>query len=422
MAILGFGRSRSVERRDSLENPAIPLASPQAWALIAGQVSTDSGVNISEFTAMRAVAVWRCIQLIAGSMAECPINIWEGKKGDKVDRKAVDAEWIDNPNPEVTWYEYIETSMVHELLWGNAYWLPVWTNAGDRIAQMWTLPPWQTFVTRTTPNQRGIPGAKTYHLAVNEGIDLSDQQVVHFPGLGYDGIRGLSPIAHARQTIGLGVAAEQYGARLFGSGSLMSGIVSTDQKMTPEQAETMKARWRDKVAGLQKAHEVIVMDAGLKWTPIGIPPDDAQFLQTRAFAVEEICRLYGVPPHLVMQLDKTSSWGRGIAEQSLSFVRFTMQGWFERYAQRISKRICGPNQYAEFDITPLIQGDQIARYTAYNAAIGAHWLSPNEVRGMEGYPQVTPEQWPGTDGYGLNSYNMAVMPTQTLKPNGPQES
>lgn len=371
---------------------------------------------------MRAAAVWRCLHLIAGSMAECPINLWEGKRGDKVDRKAVDAEWLDNPNPEVTWYEYIETSMVHDLLWGNAYWLPVYTNAGDRIAQLWTLPPWQTYVSRTTPNQRGIPGEKVYHLAVNQGIDLTDKQVVHFPGIGYDGIRGLSPISHARQTIGLGVAAEQYGARLFGSGSLMSGIVSTDQKMTPEQAETMKARWRDKVAGLQKAHEVIVMDAGLKWTPIGIPPDDAQFLQTRAFAVEEICRLYGVPPHLVMQLDKTSSWGRGIAEQSLSFVRYTMQGWFERYAQRITKRLLPANQYAEFDISPLIQGDQVARYSSYATAINSHWLSPNEARGREGMPRVERTAFAGTDGLGLDSYAFTVAAPPAVSVNGPQEN
>ncbi len=419
MPVLGFGR---VEKRDSLENPSIPLASPQAWALLAGQVSTDSGVNISEFTAMRAAAVWRCVHLIAGSMAECPINLWEGKRGDKVNRKAIDAPWIDDPNPEVTWYEFIETSMVHDLLWGNAYWLPVYTNAGDKVAQMGTLPPWQTFASRNTSNQRGIPGEKVYHLANGEGLNFSDKQVVHFPGIGYDGIRGLSPIAHARQTIGLGVAAEQYGARLFGSGSLMSGIVSTDQKMTPEQAETMKARWRDKVAGLQKAHEVIVMDAGLKWTPIGIPPDDAQFLQTRAFAVEEICRLYGVPPHLVMQLDKTSSWGRGIAEQSLSFVRYTMQGWFERYAQRISKRICSTNQYAEFDISPLIQGDQVARYASYSVAINSHWLSPNEVRAREGLPRVDTATFPGTDGLGLDSYAFAAPPPAPMTPNGPQEN
>ena len=420
MAFLGMGRS--VERRDSLENPAIPLASPQAWALIAGQVSTDSGVNISEFTAMRAAAVWRCISLIAGSIAECPLNVWEGKRGDKIDRKAIDTPWITDPNPEVTWYEFLETSIVHDLLWGNAYWLPVLTNGGDKIAQIWTLPPWQTWVSRSQSASKGIPGAKTYHVAVNEGLTLSDAQVVHFPGIGYDGIRGLSPIAHARQTIGLGVAAEQYGARLFGSGSLMSGIVSTDQKMTPEQAETMKARWRDKVAGLQKSHEVIVMDAGLKWTPIGIPPNEAQFLETREFAIEEVCRLYGVPPHLAMQLDKTSSWGRGIAEQSLSFVRYTLSGWMERYAQRITKRLLTKGQYAEFDVTPLIQGDQVARYSSYNQAVGAHWLSPNEVRGMEGRPRVEPADFPGADGYGLDSYSFVVAPLPTAKPNGPQEN
>lgn len=376
------------ERRDSLENPSIPLSSPQAWALIAGQVSTDSGVNISEFTVMRSMAVWRCIHLIAGAIAQCPLHLWQGERGDKVNRQVTDAPWLDQPNPEVTWYEFIETSLTHNLLWGNAYWLPVKNNAGNNIVQAWTLPPWSIFATRGASKENGVPGAKTYNVNIGNGLQLSDDQIVHIPGLGYDGIRGLSPIAHARQGLGVGIAAEQYGARLFGSGSLMSGIVSTDQRMTDDQADKMKARWKDKVAGLQKAHEIIVMDAGLKWTPIGIPPDDAQFLQTRQFAVEEICRLYGVPPHLAMLVEKTTTWGAGIAEQSLGFVRYTLSQWIGRYEGRITKRMCKPGTYAEFDTSVLLKGDQMARFAAYNAALVSGWVNKDEVRSWEGMKPI----------------------------------
>lgn len=355
------------------------------------------------------MAVWRCIHLLSGTVAGIPLRVWKGRPGDP-DRIELFPQWIDNPNPELTWYEFMETSMAHILLWGNAFWLPVKTNAGNQIAQLWTLPPWSVFPTRKTSGRKGVPGPKVYDVNIGSGLQLADGECVHVPGLGYDGIRGLSPIAHTRQGLGLGIAAEQYGARLFGSGSLMSGIVSTDQKMTTGQAETMKARWRDKVAGLQKAHEIIVMDAGLKWTPIGIPPDDAQFLETRRFAVEEIARLYGVPPHLLMNVEKTTTWGSGIAEQSLAFLRYTLSQWLVRFEQRITKWLCAPGTYAEFDPDKLLRGDTAARYSAYNVALSSGWLSRNEVRSRENLPKVD-----GLDDYAQPGPPLPVPPGKDKK-------
>lgn len=385
--VLGIPIGR--EARESLENPSVPLSSPQAWSLLAGAIGTDSGVNVSEFTAMRSMAVWRCIHLIAGTVAQLPLRVFKGAPGDPV-KTAVDKPWIDSPNPELTWFEYIETSLAHILLWGNSYWLPVLNNGGDMITQIWNMPPWAVSPTRKSSPGNGIPGAKVYNITVSGGLQLGDDKLIHIPGLGYDGIRGLSPIAHCRQGLGLGIAAEQYGARLFGSGSLMSGIVSTDQKMDEKQAETMKARWRDKVAGLQKSHEIIVMDAGLKWTPIGIPPEEAQFLQTRQFAVNEICRLYGVPPHLVMDVEKTTTWGSGIAEQSLGFLRYTLSQWLARYEQRITKRMCKPGEYAVFDTKKLLRGDMIARFAAWNVALASGWMTGNQVRAEEDLDNAGP--------------------------------
>jgi HK97 family phage portal protein len=398
-----------MERRDTLENPSVPLSSPQAWALLAGQNSTDSGVNVSEFSAMRVTAMWRAVHLIAGTIAQMPLNVWDGKRGEASNRKPVDTPWIDNPNDEVDWLEFIETSLAHILLWGNAYWLPVYTNLGDEIAQIWALSPWNVTPTRKLSPRPGVPGPKSYRVAQGSGLTLSDADLVHFPGLGYDGIRGLSPVSHARQALGLGVAAEQYGARLFGSGTLMGGIVTTDQKLDKDQADTIKARWRDKLTGLAKAHEVAVLDNGLKFTPLGIPPEDAQFLMTREFSVSEIARLYGVPPHLLMQVEKTTTWGSGIAEQSLSFVRYTLSQWTARFEQRITKRLCKPGQYAEFDNSQLLRGDVAARYSSYGNATMAGWLCPNEVRIMEGKVPIGAQPPDGYDPhdpqYGLWSYS-----------------
>ncbi len=394
--LLTRGAPAAREARSSLENPGIPLNSPQAWALIAGQISTDSGINLSEFTALRSAAVWRCVHLLSGTVAQMPLRVWQGKRGE-VERTAIDVPWSDNPNPEVPWFEFMETSMAHELLWGNAFWLPVKNGLGQTI-QLWSLPPWSTFVTRDPSTVRGVPGAKVYRINVAEGLILHDGDVVHIPGLGYDGIRGLSPVAHLRQALGLGIAAEQYGARLFGSGSLMSGILTSDKKMTEAQADTAKARWRQKMTGLQKSHEVAILDDGLKWSPVGIPPEDAQFLQTRQFAVAEIARMYGVPPHLLFETEKDTTWGTGIAEQSLAFVRYTLSQWLARFEGRVTRWLCPPNTYAEFDTSKMLRGDNASRFASYAAAIPSGWITRNEVRALE---MMQPSDAPGMDDFVL---------------------
>lgn len=395
------------ERRTSLENPGVPLSSPQAWAILAGEVSTDSGVNLSEFTTMRIAAVWRCVELIAGTVAQCPLRAWRGVRGDS-DRKAVEVQVFEEPNPQTTPYEFVETTVTHELLWGNGYWLPIGTNAGDGIAQLWTLNPWSVTPSRKPTSDKGVPGDKVYQINVGSGLQLGDDQVVHLPGIGYDGIRGLSRIAHARQSLGLSVAAEQFGARLFGSGSLMAGFLSTERSLSEDEAKTIKARWRDRITGLAKAHEVAVLDAGMKWTPIGIPPEDAQFLQTRQFAVEEVCRWFGVPPHLAMLVDKTTSWGAGISEQSLGLHRYTLSHYFERVQQRATQFLLPSGVYAEFDTSRLLRGDQVARYAAYGLAITYGWLSQNEVRAMEQLPRVD----------GLDDYATPPVDTPPVVPMG----
>jgi HK97 family phage portal protein len=176
------------------------------------------------------------------------------------------------------------------------------------------------------------------------------------------------------------------------------------------------------MTGLSKAHEVLVMDGSMKFIPLTIPPDDAQFLQTRQFSVEETARMFGIPPHLLMQTEKTTTWGTGIAEQSLAFIRYTLNDWYKRIEGRVTMSLCPynaitnqPQQYAEFDVSPLLKGDQAARYASYAVARATGWLCGNEIRTMEGMETG--------DDPSLNAYGPTVITVPTLpKAKEPQDA
>lgn len=376
------------EFRASLNNPAVALSSDSIIAVLGSGLRTDSGVNVSELTAMRMTAVWRCVSLMSGLVAQLPLKTYGILSGGG--RAELELPILKSPYPGMTSYQMWELVMVHLLLWGNAYLLKIYDELGQNVVRLLPLNPWSVYVRRNTPIPGSAFGSKVFAVS---GADhtYTDEDILHIPGVGYDGIQGLSPIAHARQGIGLGLAAEEYGARLFGSGSLHSGFLKTDQRLTQEGADVIKQRWRERIAGLGKAHEVAVLDNGLSFVPITIPPDQAQFLQTRAFTVEEICRLYGVPPHLVMQTDKTSSWGAGIAEQTLGFVRFTLSAWTTRLEQELTLHLCPPGQYLEFDMRRLLRGDDANRYSVYATAKAIGVMTGNEIRKAENMPPGGPE-------------------------------
>jgi HK97 family phage portal protein len=377
---------RQIEGRVSLENPAIPISSDSITAILGTGLSTDAGVQVSEFTALRLTTVWRCVTLIAGVIAGLPLRVFEPSPDGRVE---VYSPLLADPCADMTRFELWELVMAFLLLWGNAYLLKIPRELDDTIVRLFPLHPAQVTPNRLLDAAGKATGPKRYSVVGYSGY-LTDDDLLHIPGFGYDGIRGLSPIAFARQAIGGAIAAETFGAKFFGSGSQLGGILKTERGLKEETAQAYKTKWRERVAGIANAHEVLILDGGMDFQQIGVPPGDAQFIESRKFSVMEICRLYGVPPHLAMDLEKSTSWGTGIAEQSLGFIRYNLSAtWLPRIEQRLSKMLLPPQQTAEFSAEGVLRGDTAARYAAYTAALGGRpWMCPDDIRGLENMPRL----------------------------------
>lgn len=383
MSILGA----FVAPRASVENPALPLTSGALLDFL-GIKATAAGVDVTEKTSLGMPAVWSAVNLIAGTCASLPLHAY--REGD-VQRKKLttgqSANLLKNPHPDLVPYDFWEIVHAHRLLWGNAYILKL-RNALGVVTELWPIHPSRVKVGRVGPGgDPDLMGKKVY--AVDGGEDaggltyVGDREILHLPAFGYDGISGVSPIRIAAQGIGLALAAEEYGARLFGSGSLASGILQTEQKMKPEQANALAARWKQKAHGIQTAHDVIILDAGTKFTQLTIPPEDAQFLQSRQFQVREVARMFGVPTHLLMDVEGSTSWGTGIAEQTLGFVIFTLRRWLIRTEQAVTRMLRPDTVYSKFSLEGLLRGAPKDRAEFYKKMFDMGAFSTNDILELE---------------------------------------
>lgn len=336
-----------------------------------------AGVDVSERTALQVGAVWRAVNLIAGTASSLPLRTYRDGTRERV------PSVVDDPHPDLTTFELLETLWFSLLLWGNSYHQKIRDRDG-KVVELWPLPASHMQVGRVEPSN-DFPGGKLFRLTDGKGNShiLSARDVFHVPGPGYDGVCGVSPIRLASQGIGLAMAAEEYGARLFGSGSLMAGILQTEQRLDAVQAQTLKDRWQASVAGLRRSHEIAVLGSGAKFQPVTMPNTDAQFLESRKFQVTEVARWFGIPPHLLFDLEKTSSWGTGVEHQSIGFVVYTLRPWLSRVEQRITKELTGPDVYTEFTVEGLLRGDSQARAAFYRSMVEIRAMNPNEVRARE---------------------------------------
>jgi len=215
------------------------------------------------------------------------------------------------------------------------------------------------------------------------GWTVTGEAILQWRGFGDGGICGGAPCRAARQGVGLARSSEEYAARLFGSGSLATGLLQTEQRLTPEQADLIQARWAAKRSGLGSAHGTIVLDSGAKFHQLTIPPVDAQFLESRAFQVSEVARIFGVPPHMLMDTEKSTSWGTGIEQQSIGWVVYTLRPWLTRLEQRITKLVRPSKLYVKFRVEGLLRGDSAQRAAFYRAMWSLGALSTNEIRALE---------------------------------------
>jgi HK97 family phage portal protein len=366
--------------RRSVENPLRPLTDAALIDVLSAGQRTHSAIAVSETSSVRMIAVYRACSLVAGTIAMLDLEAFSSRPR----RNPFRSPLLTKPNADMTSMEFWERVFFAEMLSGNSYNLKT-RNGADAVIDLEPLPIGSVTPRRVARSDRN-PWGKEFDVRQDSGWPkvLTPWDILHIPGPGY-GLAGLSPIGVARQGIGLALAQEEYGARLFGSGSLMAGVLQTDQKLKQEEADAIKARWKERIAGLAKAHEVAVLDAGAKYQPIGIPPEDAQFIEGRKFQVTEIARLYGIPPHMLGDVDKSTSWGTGIEQQTLAYIIFTVGPWMRRAEKRLSDECLPRGIEAEFSTRRLLRGDAKARAEAARTWLQNGVKNFDEIRGEEGY-------------------------------------
>ena len=374
--------------------------------------STSSGKPVNETTAMQMTAVYSCVRILSETVAGLPLNVYKyndsgGKE--KAFKHPLYRLLHDEPNPEMTSFAFRETLMSHLLLWGNAY-AQIIRNARGEVIALYPLMPNKMTVDRDQNGrlfysyQRGAedPGA----LGRSSRVNLAPTDVLHIPGLGFDGLIGYSPIAMAKNAIGLAIATEEYGAKFFANGAAPSGVL--EHPGTIKDPQRVKESWNSAYQGSANAHKIAVLEEGMKYTPIGIAPEQAQFLETRKFQINEIARIFRVPPHMLADLEKSSF--SNIEQQSLEFVKYTLDPWVVRWEQSMCRVLFSesekPAYFIKFNVDGLLRGDYASRMSGYATARQNGWMSANDIRELENLDRIAPEL--GGDLYLINGAMMLL--------------
>ncbi|GAA4663208.1 phage portal protein [Streptomyces youssoufiensis] len=372
------------EHRASVENPAVPLTASNLVSLLGGAAAGGAGVQVTETSSLHMPAVWRAVAVIANVAAALPLHTYtEGT------RDRTEVPLLRDPHPELTRFELWRLVYVHRLLWGNAY-LQKLRNGGGQVVQLWPIRPERVKVDRETPTPEN-PGGKVFWVTGDNGVRhrLTSREILHLPALGYDGVTGCSPVRAAAEGIGLGLAAEKAAARLYGSGNMISGVLQSEQRLTQEQADQLKAGWKAKLSGYESAGDIAVLDSGASFQPVTMPYKDSQFLESRQFQVVEVSRMFGVPPFLLMSTEKSTSWGTGLEQQAQGFVTWDLAPtWLTPTEQRVTKELLPAEQDAKYALQGLLRGDSSARATFYRAMRDTGAFSADDIRDLEDRPPI----------------------------------
>lgn len=348
---------------------------------------TTAGVNVSESNALKMTAVWACVRVISEDVASLPLFVYERLERGK--KKALNHPLHDllhnQPNPEMTALQLRETLTAHALTWGNGYVYKVDDSRGV-VRELWPLLPDRTF-TRRDPSTREIY-YETEAPDSDQRFRLRADQVMHLAGLGFNGIYGYSPIALHRQAIGLGLAAEEFGARFFGQGTNLGGFITHPGPLSAQARERLQ---KDPVfglpryQGLSRTHLWAILEEGMKPEKIGIPPDEAQFIETRKFSVTEIARIFRVPPHKIQDLERATF--SNIEEQSIDYVVSTLRPWLVRWEQAIQMKLMSADHkrkfFAEHLVDGLLRGNSAARHASYMSGRQWGYYSADDIREFE---------------------------------------
>jgi len=358
--------------------------------------STSSGKTVNELTAMQTTAVYACVRILAETIASLPLHTYKYTASGKEKVLSHQLYYLlhDEPNPEMTSFVFRETLMSHLLLWGNAY-AQIIRDGRGRVLTLYPLLPDRMTVDRTSSGQL------YYEYRKDTGyVILRPEDVLHIPGLGFDGLIGHSPIAMAKNAIGMAIATEEYGAKFFANGANPGGVL--EHPGVVKDPARIRESWNAVYQGSGNAHRVAVLEEGMKFQPIGIPPEQAQFLETRKFQINEIARIFRIPPHMIGDLEKSSF--SNIEQQSLEFVKYTLDPWVVRWEQAMQRALFSPGEkkdyFIKFNVDGLLRGDYQSRMNGYAVGRQNGWMSSNDIRELENLNRI-PEEL-GGDLYLVN--------------------
>ena len=386
-SLFGFGQAR---------DKPVDKAADVGYSFLFGR--TTSGKPVNERTAMQTTAVYACVRILAEAIASLPLHVYEYQ--DDGGKKLVHDHPLyyllhDEPNPEMTSFVFRETLMSHLLIWGNAYAQIIRDGAG-RVLGLYPLLPDKMDVQRDdrgniyyvySRNSDENPMFKEYG-----NIKLKAEDVLHIPGLGFDGLIGYSPIAMAKNAVGMTLACEEYGASFFANGANPGGVLEHPGVL--KDPSKVRESWNSVYRGVNNAHKIAVLEEGMKYQQIGIPPEEAQFLETRKFQINEIARLYRIPPHMVGDLDKSSF--SNIEQQSLEFVKYTLDPWVIRWEQSLQRSLLLPGEkgkyFIKLNVDGLLRGDYQSRMNGYAVGRQNGWFSANDIREMENMNPIPDEE------------------------------
>ena len=366
---------------------------------------STAGKSVNERSAMQMTAVYACVRILSEAVAGLPLHLYRYKEDggkEKVIGHCLYHLLHDEPNKEMSSFIFRETLMTHLLLWGNAYAQIIRNGKGEIIA-LYPLMPNKMKVDRGEDGELYyIYSRSTDEANAKEDstVVLTPREVLHIPGLGFDGLVGYSPIAMAKNAIGLAIATEEYGAKFFANGAAPSGVL--EHPGTIKDPARLRENWNSTFGGSANSGKVAVLEEGMKYTPISISPEQAQFLETRKFQINEIARIFRIPPHMVGDLEKSSF--SNIEQQSLEFVKYTLDPWIIRWEQSLSRSLLTPDEkktyFFKFNLEGLLRGDYASRMNGYATARQNGWMSANDIRELENLDKIPAEL--GGDLYLIN--------------------
>jgi len=365
-------KNRPEQRELNVRNPAY-------WLGLGGS-RVSSGVSVTPESAMKTSAVWACVRVLAWSLASMPVHTFRTKVGGGSE-KAIDLPvynmLLKAPNPEITAFTFKSTGMVQACIHGNAYAEIEFDNFGQQVA-LWPIPAWCCRPMRTQNKelyyQVTMPGT-------GEQKNLQPYRIFHVMGLGTDGMQGLSIIRQHAESIGISIAAEQFGGAFFGNGMNVGGVAEHPGKLTNEGSEKLRRSLNEKYAGLGNSSRLLLLEEGMKYQKVGIPPNEAQFIETRAFQIEDIARMFNVQQHKIGAM--THATFSNIEEQNIEFVTDTILPWAVNWEQEYDRKLLTEGLYSKHNLEGLLRGNAASRADFYTKLFYISSITPNQIMEKE---------------------------------------